>query len=430
MAPRFRWLGGISLVVMAVLLAVGGPTRAQDLKEGWDKLNNEYSKEKRRLSDLSKGLTRANSEDQNDLRAIDLLAKYHTYGVYLQNSETKDKAHGIDRAYKDFEKELENISNAKDRSTVQSFSDVFRDKIRIHAQEVLEFEQAKPIHKVYNARVLAKIAELGQGKLAETLVKVLKDPKQNDGVRYYILRGMGTLLAQVQPGDNKPMLNRDEQAQCATALVEFLEQRKGPDKRATPEEIDGFRLLRREAVRALAQFHFPSVNDKVRPALVLAKFAGNDERIQPPPRIDERVEATLGLTRMQSMQDKRYQPDYAAGQIGRCLDAFATMSAKDSSNVKTEKEKQIRPWLVDAAVLKGAMETLKTNNPKNDFVVKVADRGASLLDKIRRGTKIDDDELAWWSSPRNAPPSKELFQGFADTVVKPAGPGGEAEPQK
>jgi hypothetical protein len=426
MAPRIRRLGGIASSIVAVLLVVGGQTRSQSLQEGWGKLNDEYSKEKRRANDFSKGLTRVNPEDPNDLRAIDVLAKYHTYGVYLQNLETKDSRHGIDNAYKSFEKDMENILNAKDRQTMQPFSDVFRDKIRIHALEVLEFEQAKPIHKVYNARVLAKIAELGQRELADTLVKVLKNPKQNDGVRYYILRGMGTLLAQVQPSDNKPMLT-DEQAKCATALVEFLEERKGPDKNAAPEEIDGFRLLRREAVRALAQVHFPSVNDKVRPALVLAKFAGNDESIQPPPRIDERVEAALGLTRMQSMQDPRYQPDYAAGQIAKCLGAFATMSAKDIANVDKSKEKQIRPWRVDAALLKGAMETLKTNNPKNAFVGQVADRGASLLDKIIRGTKIDDDQMAWWSSPQSAPPSKELFQGKADTVVKPAG---NAEPEK
>jgi hypothetical protein len=396
------------------------------LNEGADKLDNEYSKEKRRWGEFVKGIARANPEDPNDVRAIDVLAKNHTYGVYLRNSETKDKkdkAQGIDRAYKDFEKDVENILTSKDRQTMQSFSDVFRDKIQIHALEVIQFDQAKPIHKIYNARVLAKIAELGQRDLAGTLVKVLKDPKQNDGVRYYILRGMGTLLAQMQPADNVPVLNKDDQAQCAGALVEFLEKRKGPDKHPTPEEIDGFRWLRREAVRALAQLHVPSVNDKVRPALVLARFAGNDERIQPPPRIDERVEAALGLARMQSGQDKRYQPEYAAGQIAKCLGAFATMANSERANLSSNKEKQTRPWRVDAALLQDALAALKTNNAKSTFVAQIADKGTSLLDKVKRGTEIDSNELSWWSSPQSDGPSKELFQGVADTVVKPAAPG-------
>src|SRR6185312_14029984 len=97
----------------------------------------------------------------------------------------------------------------------------------------------------------------------------------------------------------------------------------------------GFCLLRREAIRALAQIHMPAVSDKVRPALTLARFAGADGGIQPPPRIDERMEAALGLARMQAAQDKQYQIDYAAGQIGRCLGAFAQ---------KANEEKDKKDW--------------------------------------------------------------------------------------
>jgi hypothetical protein len=427
MAPRFRCLGWLVPLAVAVVLAVGGrQAPAQTLNEGFDRLDNEYRKVKGRWGDFLKG-TRVNPEDQSEVRVIDLRAKIHTYGVYLQNLETKPPREGIARAYVDFEHEVDALLNPKDRQALQSLAEVYREKIRIHALEVLEFNQARPIHKLFNARVLAKVAELGQPALADTLIKVLKDPKQTDAVRFYVLRGMSTLLVQVQPGEMTPVLSKDERARCATALVEFLEQRKGPDKHATTEEIEGIRWLRREAVRALAQIHVPTVSDKVRPALVLARFAGNDGRIQPPTRIDERVEAAIGLARMQSSEDKRYQPEYAAGQIAKCLGAFAQMYNSELPNTKNAKDKQTRPWRVDAALLKDALAAMKTSNEKNTFVVQIVDRGTLLLDKVIRGSDIDANELAWWSSPESDGPSKELFQGVADSVVKPAAPESDKE---
>lgn len=429
MAPRFRCCGWVISLAVAVVVAVGGgPAPAQTLNEGFDKLDVEYRKVRGRLAELMKG-ARVNPEDQSEVRPIDVLAKWDTYRVYLQSLETKLGRDGIARAYMDFEKEVEALLNPKDRQALQSFAEVFREKIRLHALEVLEFSQARPIHKLYNARVLAKVAELGQPALADTLIKVLKDSKQSDGVHFFALRGLSTLLAQVQPSEMTPLLPKDERARCAAALIEFLEQRKGPQKHATPEEIEGFRWLRREAVRALAQIHVPTVSDKVRPALVLARFAGNDERIQPPPRIDERVEAAIGLARMQSSEDKRYQADYAAGQIAKCIGVFAQTYNKEREDTKNAKEKQSRPWRVDAAQLKDALAAMKMINDKNAFVVQVVDRGTPLLNKVIQGVAMDANELVWWNSPESDGPSKTLFQGVDDSVVKPAA-AGESEKEK
>jgi hypothetical protein len=428
MAPRFRVFGWVVPLVMVVLWAAeGGQTCAQTLNEGWDKLDREYSKVTGRIRSFRKGEERVDPNDPSHVGAIDLLAKYHTYRVcldHLENPNPPPKKPGIDRAYKEFEGDVRDILGAKNPQAIQPFAEVFRDKIRIHALEVLEFDQAQPIHKVYNARVLAKVAELKQGALTDTLIKVLKDSKQNDAVHYYILRGMRTLAAQTQPSGD-PVLTKEEQVKCASAIVEFLEQKKGPAKNASPEEVDGFCWLRREAIRALAQIHTPAVNDKVRPALVLARFAGNDERIQPPPRIDERVEAAIGLARMEPGKDKQYQADYAAGQIAKCLGAFAQLAESERNNNKL----RTHPWRVDAAMLKDALAVLKTNNDKNAFVTQVADRGMKLLDNVIKGAEIDANERTWWSSPQSDPQSKELFRDLADSAVKPAQPA-ESAPEK
>ncbi len=423
MAPRLRLSKWVVALTATVLLTTElGQLRAQTLNEGWNALDSKYRQARPHFQNYLKGNERFDNGNMDQVEFVDVVAKHHAYGVYLNSSEMM-KPGQIDRDIGEFDGYIKTMLDAKNRETLQPLAEVFREKVRLRAWDVLQFEKGRPIHKLHNARLLAKAAALGQGQgqgaLADTLIAALKDSKQNDGVHYYVLRGLGTLLAQVQPMVTPPVLTKEEQAKCAEAIVEFLEQRKGPSKNASRQEIDGFCLLRREAIRALSHVHTPAVNDKVRPALVLARFAGNDARIQPPPRIDERVEAALGLARMQSAQDKQYQPDYAAGQIVRCLGAFAQMATVERVN---NTDKTTRPWRIDAAMLKEALAALKTDSGKNAFVAQVADRGTRLLDGVINNKKIDANELTWWSSSESDPPSKELFQGSADSVVKPAQP--------
>lgn len=419
MLPRFRIFGwAFLLAVIGALATELDSVRAQTLDEGWNALDQKYRSVSGRVDGFLKGADRVDPSDKSSVEAIDLLAKTYTYGVYLRKLDTE--VGGIRKDFASFEKNLDVI--LKGREGLQSLADVLRDKVRIHALEVIQLKEARPIHKLHNARVLAKIAELGQPALAGTLIDVLKDPQQNDGVRYYILQGMGTLLSQVQSPQSTPVLSKDQQAKCAEAIVTFLEQKKGPVKSASTEEIDGFRILRREAIRALAKIHTPAFSDKVRPALVLARFAGNDERIQPPPRIDERVEAAIGLARMEPGKDKRYQADYAAGQVAKCLGEFAHMADVE----RTNKEARTFPWRFYAALLKDALEAMKKNNEKNVYVVQVSDRGGRVLNQVHGGTAIEPNEQTWWRSQQSDPPSKELFQGSADSTVKPAQPSEEA----
>jgi hypothetical protein len=419
MAPRFRIFGwSFLLAVIATLTAGLNQTHAQTLDEGWNALQGKYSAVRARVQGFLKGTDPFDPNDKSQVEAIDLLAKTYTYGVYLRKLDME--AGAIKKDFEMFEKDVEGIQKARDRNALQPLADVLSDRVSFHALEVVQLKEARPIHKLYNARVLAKVAELGYARLASPLIKILNDREQNDGVHYCVLKAIETLLSQVQPQQSAPLLSKDQQAKCAEALVDFLEQKKGPSKNASQEEIDGFRFLRRQAIRALAKIHTPAVDDKVRPALVLARFAGNDERIQPPPRIDERVEAAIGLARMEPGKDKQYQADYAAGQIGKCLGAFS-LAAQNDRNNKNEGSKgiSIHPWQVMSVQLKDALEAMKKNMGKNDYVAMVANRGAQFLNKTMTGP-TDANELTYWRSSQSDPPSKELFQGSADSTVKPA----------
>jgi hypothetical protein len=421
MLSRFRWVGWmVPLAVVVVLISSAGRARAQSLEEGWSQLDRASSTAHGRFLNLVKG-EKFSSDDKLQAQTVDLVAKRQTYGIYLNNEKMMQPGE-IEKAMKEFDGYITSLLNPKDREGLQPLSDAFRDKVRLHAREVIEYKSARPVHKIHNARLLAKVAVLGQPELADTLIALLKDANQNDGVRYYLFRAMAVLLSQVQPGTTNQVLNKDQQAKCAETLVEFLEQRKGPSKSASREEIDGFRILRREAVHALAQIHVPSFNDKVRPALVLARFAGDDERIQPPPRIDERVEAAIGLARMQSAKDKLYQPDYASAQIAKCLGAFGQQASKEYANKEVAPS---HPWRIDAVLLKEALDTLKTESGGNKYVAQILDRADRLLKDVGSGRTIPANDLNWWNSPENEPAGKELFQGSADSTVKSADRSGE-----
>jgi hypothetical protein len=398
-------------------LAPLGAAWAQSLNEGFDALSAKVRLHRQLVPRLLKGTETANPSDKTHVEALDVTARYHTYRVFLEHLETPDPkrpTRTIDRAISDFENDLKFLKDNKPNT--QAAIDIFRNKVGLHALEVIQFDQAARVHKIHNARILAEIAKLGEPKLAETLVTVLKDDKQNDGVRYYVLRGLRNLLALAKPGQMPPLLKEEQKTQCAEALVEFLEHRQGPPKGAAQEEIDGFCLLRREAIRALAQIHTPAVSEKVRPALVLARFAGADGGIQPPPRIDERMEAALGLARMQA--DKQYQADYAACQIGRCLGAFGQKANEE----KNKEGERTRPWKIDAYHLNAALAALKGISGKDPYVAQVIEKGTRLLDEVMKGEQANTNDVTWFTTPQGDPPNKELFKGDADSVVKPAQP--------
>jgi hypothetical protein len=394
-----------------------GAARAQTLSDGWNVLDNKWRTHRGTLRDLFKGTLQADPSNTAHVEAIDTQARYVTYRVYLDHLEGQPSR--IEKAYKEFDGDVKDITTGKVPQAMQPLAELYRDKVRVHALEVIQFDKAKPIHKIHNARILARVADLGQGKqLAETLVVVLQDEKQNDAVHYYALRGLRSLLALAQKQQSPPLLTKEEEAKCAEAIIAFLTRKPNLPAGAPQREIDGFRIYRREGVRALAQIHTPAFSDKVRPALTLARFAGADESIQPPPRVDERMEAALGLARMSSAQNKQYQPDYAAGMIARSLGAFFT----EAESERERTTDRTRPWKIDATHLMEALAALKEDSGKNAYVSQVVDRGTRLLTGIVKGGQLDAGQKTWFTTSQSDPPTTELFKGAADTAVKSAKP--------
>src|SRR5713101_7051279 len=170
----------------------------------------------------------------------------------------------------------------------QQYMEAFADAYLGPIDEALHNRAA--IVKVNAARILARIAESiggsylqdkgtsgpgkgasGQSKIAEECLKVLKDKDQPDAVKIWALRGLGGLFTAAYSLSSTPvneranrrvLANSDLEDQIIVALVEFVLRKPTLPPNPTPEEVEAFRYVRREAIRALAQTRFPAVMNK------------------------------------------------------------------------------------------------------------------------------------------------------------------------
>jgi hypothetical protein len=412
----FAWraLAGCTAALLVLALAAAAP--AQTLNDGMEGLEKKKREVRELIPRLFYGQEPLDPKSPQHLEAVDVAAKLVTYPYVLEAGSEKIPGN-LDKIFRNFENDLKNIEKYKDKTP--DLGKVYSNRVQAHAIEVLNFPSAKPVARVNAARTLARLAVLGQGELADALVEVLRTPRKQedgrDGIRYWILRGLHDLLS--LPPQSPPLFDEEK---VALALMEFLNQPPLVAAGAPQEEIEGFRMLRREAVRALAQTHAPMLKDKSMPALKLAQFAANDTSIQPPPRTDERLEASLGLARMRaSKQVSNYQADYAAQQIGQFLTFFG--NAANSNREEKFGFRRPEPWKIDAVRLAEALTAMKAE-VKDPYVAQVVDVGLRITAAVKDRAVAAASDLSWILDPEHAAPNKELFKGVPNTTVKPAAP--------
>jgi hypothetical protein len=400
----------LSLRLSLLVLLLPLLSRAQTPQEGTDALDAEYRKHRQLLPQLFKGSIEADPKDKEHAAAIDAAARYATTR-FLWDLYQKDPGK-IDRVYQDFDKDVVTILRNKDKT--KSVAQLFTRQVIAHAKEVLN--DGRPIAQVNAARVLARLADLEQGELTDTLVEIVKGPKSSEAVKYYAFRGLLNLLEKPAPAPpDPPVVNKAQEGKAVAALVEFI-QRKVSFTQGTPrQEVDGYRVVRREAVRALAQVRSP-VAGTARPALVLLRVVGRDQGVVPEPRLDERLEAAVGVARMKSAGAAGYQPDYAAGVLGRFVVEF--INAANGNSKEGKAALRSRPWRIDAARLGEALEALKADT-KDKYVENVVRLALPRLAEVEGGKQADPTALNTWLAG-NEPPHKELFKDVPESAVKTA----------
>jgi hypothetical protein len=241
------------------------------------------------------------------------------------------------------------------------------------------------------------------------------------------LKGLAELFA-AAPGATVPgrraLKDEDREDKCILALVEFLERKPNLSKNAPPEEVDAFRYLRREAIRALGKTRTPAVMKKKQfvgtpTALALLRVVSNDG-VNPPASIYEQAEAAVAVCQLQTPLVTGYQPDYAAHVIGEFILAFTNEYNRDKAEAKTGSI-PTWPWKYLAAMMLDAVKSWKAANPNDNYIADLEGKSVNVLKTIQNnaGAPALGGLQAWLQKPV---PQTSLFKGNDKSVVKPAVP--------
>jgi hypothetical protein len=390
-------------------------------KDGQKALDDAYNKDQAStIKELRDGKVEATKEHD---ATIDVYAKWYTYRRTWPEvqSKTGAVAGGISDLVSTLDSDLSKA--LKNRPTTQPFLQKVAAALATHAGEVLKSRDT--IARMNAARVLWLVAHTGYGgnEVAAVLVEVLQNPAHDLATKYWACRGLQEVFA---PAGNMPptaLKDKELQNRVALALLAFLDEKPPLSPGAPPEEVDGFRTLRREAIHALALTQAPAVADAKgklagRTAQVLLRVVRKDGFV-PEPRWDEQVEAAIGIGWMRGKLYPDYQPDYAAYHAAYGVAELAQRYS-DEGGDKTDKG-----WRYYAARLAEAFENLPKDAAQNTkdkdllaYVNDVVKRAGTQLKLMEtKGTVNAADFNDWLEN--HPPKSDTVYKGVADAKVTP-----------
>jgi hypothetical protein len=448
----FRWA---LLVVAASVVSPSFVSSQEPLDKIKDKLERPGAI-RETLKDLLPGKTKADPMNADHVAAINAetewLARSFNDPFYRDRPPNPPEA--------DRKKTLAHLISIVERDVTQmtrSMNDVepvaamYTHYFGVHARGVLLNSPAPPVAALNLTRALASLAALGQGELSDVLVDLVEadlkkdqapeaervknpDKMPNDGVKYYALRGLHDLMAMPpKPPAMAPVLTPAQRLKVDKLLVKVITTGQAFKDTTPQQEVDGYRVRRREAIKALARETNPALPDKkAGAALTLLRVVARDKALVPEPSIEERVEAVLGLARMKYDEVKDYNPDYAAYHIGLFLDEFVTYCNTENIIKRPEGgEIHQRPVRVYASRLIEALEAMRTQ--ANDPLIKLTDAQRKFVDEavkqyvdlLSRLEKSPDSKvnpnayaLPKWLAGAKAP-NATLFKGADETAVPP-----------
>jgi hypothetical protein len=341
----------------------------------------------------------------------------------------------------------------KSRYDAEPVAAMYTHYFAMHARAVLlnPKSPAPPVSALNLTRALANLAVLRQGELSDVLVDLVEadlkkdqapqaervnDPSKmpNDGVKYYALRGLHDLMAlPPKPPNMTPVLTPEQELKVVKLLQKVISTGQTFKDTTPQQEIDGFRVRRREAIKALARELNPAVPDKKDgAALTLLRVVARDKSLAPEPSIEERLEAAVGLAHMKFDEVKDYNPDYAAYHIGLFVDEFVTYCNTENVIKRTEGPIYLRPVRIYASRLIEALELMR--NQVNDPLIKRTDAerkfvndaineyNLKVLSRLEKSTDSivnpNNYELPKWLAAAKAP-NALLFKGVEETAVAP-----------
>ena len=429
-------------LVLLVLAAFGliGSASGQRPEDGEIAFESKIRKTQTIRNQFRKGEIVANPKDKEHVEAVEDNARAIVYPLYWKTIN-KPEIGKVNLVVEEFAGKL--VEYNRFRPNTNSFIQMTCKDVIDRSVEIVKHPQSKPIAGINAARMLAIIVQrrapggvvvaeklwvdetrprLADGNaehLAEACLSLLAEPKLTDGHRYYFYRCLSSLLSLPQ---SPPLLKPetvDKILQKATEQVE----KKAVFPKATPrQEVEGYKMLRQQAVVVLAAGRKP-VADKVRPILILVRVAAADADLVPAPRLAERVEAAIGLARMGSASAKLpdIQMDYAASALVAAVIEFGKQA---NPNINAPATTRLQPWKVEAARLNEALDELNLSVKTPYVQDAIRECQGKVLSSIEAGRIGDVGQLADWATT-NPPPAKSLFKSDPASTFKGVAPAPE-----
>jgi hypothetical protein len=370
--------------------------------------------------------------EATDKKFIELAAKVLAYR--LTWSVNQDKPGSMKGLVREAVNELD--VNRKEDRTKNEAVQYFDQQMVARLKEVLP--NPKPIASINAALILEKMTSLGIEEATDPLTDALNDKDMNDGTKFCAAEGLKEFFRLgYPPPDGTPVVFKDKarEAKAVQALIAQVDRRPPQSPPPTREELEGLQILRRAAIRALALSRYPVILDakgvaQGKTALTLLKVIRNDG-LNPPPRLDEQVEAASGIAILKLHPHRDYNSDYqidvAAYHLGRFLVDLARKNQDRNSEKKTRSQ---HPWKTFGAHLGVALTALKAeatamrkNNPTRDgkaaeYVIQIVDLSMPFLQAIEKEGDPNSTRLSEFLE-QNKRDAEPVYKNDKDSVIKP-----------
>ena len=223
-------------------------------------------------------------------------------------------------------------------------------------KELIE-KHPEPIVRVNAARVLAVVCRSGSAAHYPTLTALISNPNTRTEIKHYLLQGAGNLLAAYDPNwlKTRNHVGQTDDPKPVGALVKAVNDcvnnpsqllaglPDGKADKAPPDQLAVLSLVRRQAIKALAQVRYAMIPDAdgkpMYPVHTLARVALSDPALVPAPTPADAAEAVIGICNMAPVEVKgfrltplKYNADAAIEAVTAGLITFASPRAADSQD--------------------------------------------------------------------------------------------------
>jgi len=426
MGPRWLVLA-ILLAALTGRSAVVGQEKVQRPSEDFQKLENFRSGNAPVVVENNKNDTEQNRQ------ILDRVARYYAARLNASTTKNEDYRQIRDDAARRMLLPKRGELNPQQKQFITEFG-----KAMISHLDGLALNSAKPIVRLNAGMIAAEVGRMGYDGAAELYIKILEKEDMSDGYKEWALKGLHNLFVIVPElvapdktvfqNNNRGLLSPLER-HAIKALINYIERKVDWTETTPPEEVDGLRYVRREAVRALGHVRVQTVknlgNVDSRPAFVLLKVARNDipslwprdPRDQYP---TEQLDAIIGFCRLKpDINVRDFNLDYAVYHLGRAIYSMAEFRVAHGTDASISW-KAAGSWLKEALeTLKSTSQTLKIENAQLvDELINRCD--FNILQPIESGIAGNQPNLGplgqWLQA--NPPKSTSLFKNDPATVIK------------